>query len=109
MDDQHTSQRKATRDFTAVVAAKVERKISARRQDARGVWRGLGMMGMVGWSVVVPTLIGAGLGHLIDHRHPGGHSWTLALLVAGLTIGCANAWRWIAREDRAMHGDHDHD
>jgi ATP synthase protein I len=33
---------------------------------------------------------------------PGQHSWTLALLVAGLTLGCFNAWHWVAKEDRAI-------
>ena len=42
------------------------------------------MMGLIGWSVVVPTLLGAALGIWLDERHPGAHSWTLALLVAGL-------------------------
>lgn len=60
------------------------------------------MMGLVGWSVVVPTLIGAGVGLWLDKNHPGSHSWTLALLVGGLILGCANAWRWIDKEDKAM-------
>jgi predicted F0F1-ATPase subunit len=49
-----------------------------------GVWFGLGMMGLIGWSVAIPTLLGAALGIWLDSRHPGSHSWTLALLVAGL-------------------------
>ena len=60
------------------------------------------MMGLVGWSVAVPTLLGAALGIWLDKRHPGSYSWTLALLVAGLAIGCFNAWIWIAKEDKAM-------
>ena len=35
-------------------------------------------------------------------RHPESHSWTLALLVAGLTIGCFNAWHWVAKEEKEM-------
>ena len=87
------------------VGAKADRRLEARRDGAPGVWFGLGMMGLVGWSVVVPTLLGAALGRWLDDRHAGTHSWTLALLVAGLVLGCANAWRWVAREDRAMHED----
>jgi ATP synthase protein I len=60
-------------------------------------------MGLVGWSVAVPTLAGTALGLWLDRSHPGGHSWTLALLVAGLVLGCFSAWRWVDREDRAMH------
>jgi ATP synthase protein I len=71
----------------------------------RGVWFGLGMMGLIGWSVAIPTLLGAALGLWLDKRYPGGHSWTLALLVAGLAIGCLNAWHWVAKEDKAMRDE----
>ena len=87
------------------VGSKAERKLRARRDGSQGVWFGLGMMGLIGWSVAVPTLLGTGLGLWLDARHSGGHSWTLALLVAGLVLGCANAWRWVAKEDREMHED----
>ena len=92
------------------VGIKANRKLDARRRGAPGVWPGLGMMGLVGWSVVIPTLAGAALGTWLDTHHSGGHSWTLALLVAGLTLGCLNAWHWVAREDEAIHrkpGEHD--
>ena len=88
--------------FVTEVGAKAERKLKARRHAAPGVWFGLGMMGLIGWSVVIPTLLGAALGLWIDGHHPGGRSWTLALLVLGLSIGCLNAWRWVAKEDQEM-------
>jgi ATP synthase protein I len=91
------------------VAAKAVRKLKARRNSAQGVWFGLGMMGLIGWSVVVPTLLGASLGIWLDHRHAGRHSWTLALLMAGLTLGCMNAWHWVAKEDEAMHEEQTED
>ncbi len=60
------------------------------------------MMGLIGWSVAIPTVLGAVLGLWLDKRHMGQHSWTLSLLVAGLLLGCFNAWHWVAKEDRAM-------
>ena len=54
---------------------------------------------------MVLTLLGAALGLWLDQRDPGGRSWTLALLVAGLTLGCLNAWHWVAREDQAMRDE----
>ena len=78
-------------------------------QPTQGVWFGLGMMGLIGWSVVVPTLLGAALGIWLDKHHPGKHSWTLALLVAGLAIGCLNAWHWVAKEDKAMREEQEDD
>jgi ATP synthase protein I len=88
--------------LAAQVGAKAARKIKARQNSTQGVWFGLGMMGLIGWSVVVPTLLGAALGFWLDTYHPGKHSWTLALLVAGLTLGCFNAWQWVARQEAAM-------
>ncbi len=96
---------RASDPLVSKIGGQAARKLRARRDGAPGVWSGLGMMGLVGWSVVVPTLLGAALGWWLDQRHGGTHPWTLALLVAGLTLGCLNAWRWVAREDRAMHED----
>ena len=90
--------------FAEQVGAKAARKLKARR-NAQGVWFGLGMIGLIGWSVAVPTLLGTALGVWLDKHHRGAHSWTLALLVAGLAIGCLNAWHWVAQEDKAMHDD----
>jgi ATP synthase protein I len=87
------------------VGAKASRKLRARRDPAPGVWFGLGMMGLIGWSVVLPTLLGAALGLWLDRRFPGGRSWTLALLVGGLAIGCLNAWQWVSKEDKAMRDE----
>ncbi len=87
------------------IGAKAARKLRARRHKERTVWFGLGMMGVIGWSVAIPTLLGAVLGLWLDQRFPGGRSWTLALLVAGLTIGCLNAWYWVSKEDQAMRDE----
>lgn len=84
--------------FRRQIDASVARKLQAQRWRSRIVWSGLGMMGLIGWSVTVPTLLGVALGIWLDRRHPGAHSWTMALLMAGLTLGCWNAWHWISRE-----------
>ena len=86
------------------VGAKAARKLKARNSN-QGIWFGLGMMGLIGWSVVVPTLLGATLGRWLDTHHPSQHAWTLALLVAGLAIGCANAWFWVAKEEKAIRDE----
>jgi ATP synthase protein I len=92
------------------IGAKATRKLRAQRNASPGIWFGLGTMGLVGWSVAVPTLLGATLGLWLDGRNAGDRHWTLALLVAGLVIGCWNAWHWILREDQAMKEEQeDHD
>jgi len=87
------------------VGAEAKRKLRAHRHSRRTVWFGLGMMGLIGWSVVVPTLVGAALGVWLDKRHPGTHSWTLTLLVVGLVLGCWIAWHWVDKEDKAMRDE----
>lgn len=89
--------------FVSQVVAKATRKIKAQRTTKRPAWFGLGMLGTIGWSVSVPTVAGALLGAWWDRHHPGQRSWTLSLLVAGLVLGCANAWHWIAAEEKTIH------
>ncbi len=89
--------------FANVVGSKAARKLKANKNDSPGVWFGLGMMGLIGWSVAIPTLLGAALGIWLDENHPEGRSFTLALLIAGLCIGCLNAWHWVSKEQRDMH------
>jgi ATP synthase protein I len=101
-EDPETKSAKDPTAFSREIGAKAARKLKARRNSTQGVWFGLGMMGLVGWSVVVPTLLGVALGIWVDHRHPGNHSWTLMLLVIGLVIGCANAWHWVTKEEKEM-------
>ncbi|MGA2024263.1 MAG: AtpZ/AtpI family protein [Steroidobacteraceae bacterium] len=84
------------------VAAKARRKIQAQRAGPPGVWSGLGMSGLIGWSVALPTLAGGMLGLWLDKQHPGHRSWTLMLLMSGLILGCANAWHWVAQENTAI-------
>jgi len=96
-------------DMADRVGVKAAQMLKARRNRKPEVWFGLGMMGTIGWSVCVPTLLGAGIGIWLDKHHPGAHSWTLALLMAGLTLGCFNAWLWVARQDAPMREEPEND
>ncbi|NUN14258.1 MAG: AtpZ/AtpI family protein [Myxococcales bacterium] len=87
--------------FAQQVGAKAARKQRARRHRST-VWFGLGLMGLVGWSIAIPTVAGIALGMWLDGNHPGPRSWTLTLLVAGLVLGCLNVWRWIANEQERI-------
>ena len=102
IEDSEIGSAKGRTPFSREVAAKAARKLKAQRNSTQGVWFGLGMMGLIGWSVVVPTLAGAALGIWLDLHHPGQHSWTLTLLIVGLVLGCVNAWAWVAKQDREM-------
>ena len=77
------------------VTDKEARMMRARKRKERSIWFGLGSFGMIGWSIVVPTLIGIFLGIWLDRIFPGRFSWTLMLFLGGLGLGCYNAWRWL--------------
>lgn len=95
--------------FNRQLNAKLSRKLKAQRKVSKTIWSGLGMMGLIGWAVVVPTLLGAALGIWIDSHYPATRSWTLALLMLGLTLGCFNAWHWVDKEDQAIRKQHEND
>ena len=85
---------------TATIARKARQMEKARRRRQESVWYGLGMFGLVGWSVAVPIVAGVALGVWIDRNWPGEVSWTLTLLLAGAMLGAFNAWYWVQREGR---------
>ena len=91
---------KSIEDLPDQVGVKEKRKIKARREKDRGVWFGLGMFGLVGWAVAIPTLIAVAVGVWIDKTWPGPYSWTLMWLFIGIVLGCLNAWYWVKRESR---------
>ena len=82
------------------VAKKEQRKVLARRTQDRSIWFGLGMFGLVGWSVAVPTALCLFLGMKMDEWKVGPTrvSWTLTGIVVGAFLGALNAWFWVKRE-----------
>lgn len=74
------------------------RKQRGRAESRRSAWFGLGMFGLVGWSVAIPALIGIAIGLWLDRRWPSQASWTLTFLIIGVALGCLNAWYWVRQE-----------
>lgn len=65
------------------------------REKSPGIIFGLGMFGIIGWSVSIPTIMGVALGVFLDKKFTQSFSWTLTLLFAGIIMGSFNAWHWI--------------
>ena len=95
--------------LTEQIDSKAKRKLKAQRRTGTSAWFGLGMMGLIGWSIALPTILGAALGIWLDKHYKVQQSWTLALIVAGLTLGCFTAWNWLSKEHKAMREDSDED
>ncbi len=87
------------------VGTKEARRIKGRTQKDDGVWFGLGVFGIVGWSVAIPTMIGIAIGLLIDRTWPSRFSWVLMLLVLGVALGCFNAWHWVKKARDTINRD----
>ena len=90
------------KSFDKLVGEMEERKLQAQR-DKKSVWSGLGLFGIIGWSIVLPTVLGAALGIWLDNKYRGEFSWTLSLMVGGLMMGCVIAWNWIEKENKEIH------
>ena len=85
----------AERRMSEGVARRVDRIQSGRRARDRDAWFGIGLFGVVGWSIAMPTVLGALAGAWLDRAWPLGFSWTLTGLGLGLLLGCVTAWRWV--------------
>jgi ATP synthase protein I len=89
-------------EFEDRLQRKAERKKRARKRRGHSLWYGLGMLGLLGWAVGIPTLIGLALGIWLDANFPVPYSWTLIMLFLGLILGCINAWYWVKREQEII-------
>ena len=90
------------RSFIEKIKRKEKRKLRAQRKKGQAIWFGLGLFGVIGWSVMIPTLIGIAVGIWADRRWPGQISWTLTFLFAGIILGCLNAWYWVEKERKEI-------
>jgi ATP synthase protein I len=93
--------RESTRErLVGSIGRKERRKLRSRRRQDQNLWFGLGMFGLVGWSVAIPTLIGVAIAVWANSMRPG--TWTLGFFFLGLALGCLNAWYWIMKEVRII-------
>jgi len=91
----HQSEHEKGRDHGAKIDRDARRRLKAQREKNKNIWYGMGMFGLVGLSIAIPTLLGIALGMWIDRQWPSPYSWTLMLLFLGLVVGCINSWHWI--------------
>jgi ATP synthase protein I len=98
MSTNNQERKKTDNNFIKKITTKQRRKLKAKQEYHQSVWFGLGMLGLIGWSVAIPTVIGIAIGIWIDKTWPGRYSWTLMSLLVGLILGCLNAWFWVKRE-----------
>ncbi|MDY0235548.1 MAG: AtpZ/AtpI family protein [Gudongella sp.] len=71
-----------------------QKKIKSEEEGSE-IMFGLGLFGIIGWSIAVPTVLGIFLGIFLDNKFTQSFSWTLTLLFTGVVVGSLNAWHWI--------------
>jgi ATP synthase protein I len=75
-----------------------DRQTQWRAEGEASLLRFVGQIGILGWIIVVPTLVGMFVGRWLDHRFGTGIFWTAALLVLGVAFGFWSGWRWMHRQ-----------
>jgi ATP synthase protein I len=93
-----TQQRENHERLERAVRTRRARRERWQREGERSLGQNLAMIGALGWTIVLPTLLGIFVGRWLDRAFNSGIFWTLGLLVAGLGIGCAFAWKRIYAE-----------
>lgn len=68
------------------------------REGEPSMARFVGQIGVLGWIIVMPTLIGLFIGRWLDHKFSSGIFWSAPLLLVGVVIGCWSAWQWMNKQ-----------
>jgi len=76
----------------------IERGAAGRADPEPSLGARLGQIGVLGWVIVVPTLLLLFLGRWLDRSFGTGLFFSAPLLMAGAAIGLWSAWRWMHRE-----------
>lgn len=79
----------------AAIRRRAERMQQARNERKYSPLSGLGVFGVIGWSVAIPTVAGAFLGMWLNRVAPQSFSWPIALILGGVVVGGMVAWSWI--------------
>lgn len=75
-----------------------ERRSRWLTEGEPSVMRFVGQIGVLGWIIVTPTLIGLFIGRWLDHRLGTGIFWSAPLLLLGVVMGSWSAWRWMHKQ-----------
>ncbi|HAF91848.1 MAG TPA: ATP synthase subunit [Pseudomonas sp.] len=70
----------------------------AREDPEPSLARRLGQVGLLGWMIVTPLLLGLLVGRWLDRLLGSGVLFSAALVVAGAGLGLWSAWRWMHRQ-----------
>lgn len=88
-----------TEDHTAEAARRSARREQMRRENPEpSLSSRLGQIGILGWAIVTPMLLGVVLGRLADRYFETGVFFTAPAILIGAAIGFHAAWKWMHRQ-----------
>jgi ATP synthase protein I len=90
--------------------ARAARQAGSREQMARdepepSLGSRLGQIGILGWTIVIPTLLGLAIGHWLDRYFGTRVFFSAPLLMVGAALGLWSAWKWMHRQTRSKNHD----
>ena len=90
-----TESRPSRDGFLEAVRRRLARLKRADEEGEPSPSRQLAQIGVLGWIIVTPALVGLFGGRWIDRHFHSGIFWSAALLMLGITLGFWSAWRWM--------------
>jgi ATP synthase protein I len=88
-------------DPVAEVARRAAERARAGQHDPEpSLGARLGQIGVLGWTVIVPTLLALLLGRMLDRHFGTGIFFSAPCIMIGAGIGMWLAWRWMHRSWR---------
>jgi len=76
----------------------LDRATKGRADPEQSLGARLGHLGVLGWYIVLPTLLGLFLGRWLDRHFGTGIFFSAPLLMIGAAIGFWSAWKWMHRQ-----------
>ena len=81
------------------------REARGRAQPEPSLGSRLGQIGILGWTIVLPTLAGLAIGRGLDRLFRSGVFFSAPLLMIGAAAGLWFAWKWMHRQERSPDDD----
>ncbi len=78
----------------------LQRKRRAELEPEPSLGSRLAQIGILGWTIVLPTLLGLVVGHWLDRHFATRVFFSAPLLMVGAAIGLWSAWKWMHRQTR---------
>jgi len=89
----------APRDKMGEAVNRAARRADAARREREPSFAArLGQIGVLGWAIVTPILMGVLLGRWLDRSFATGVFFTAPLIMLGAAAGLWTAWRWMHRQ-----------